>query len=113
MLNAFLSQEGWTFDGARWRKDLLYHGDTYCICPGRPQRWDKVLNAFFKRNVFTSEQNIDWWSEHVIIRGNGVTRGAIYTVDPWLFERCIKKSPTLQTCRSSRTKHRFSCDGIT
>lgn len=90
MLKALLHKDGWVFDGARWSKKLIYHGDTYCICPGRPNQWDSKLNAFFKNKAYTSEKNLDWWSKHIISRDKGVTRGAIYTIDSWLFERCIK-----------------------
>ncbi len=90
MLKALLRRDGWIFDGTRWRKDLIFHGDTYCICPGIPKHWDSLLNVFLKGQAYTSEQNIDWWSEHIISRQKGITRGAIYTFDPWIFERCIK-----------------------
>lgn len=89
MMRAFLHRDGWFFDGARWRKDLVYHGDLFAICPGRPNQWDREIEKYLKNIAYTSEKGIDWSSQHVAVIGRGVSRGAIYTMDPWLFERCI------------------------
>ena len=89
MMRAFLQREGWFFDGEHWRKDLVYHGDVFAVCPGIPNRWDHHIETYLKKIAYTSEKGIDWWSQHVAVIGKGVSRGAIYTMDPWLFERCI------------------------
>lgn len=91
MLRAFLHPKGWSFDGKVWRKDLVYFGETVCVCPGEPSKWEQVVEAYFKKRAYTSELGIDWWTRPVARLHNGVWRGMRFKLDPWLFERCIYK----------------------
>jgi len=102
MLKVFLHPDGWFFDGTRWRKDLIYYGDTICICPDNPRYWDSLVERFLKHRAYTSEKNLDWWSQHFCQRHRGITRGAMYALDPWLFKRCIKPHATHQNASGLR-----------
>ena len=90
MLKHFLDAKRWTFEDGKHACRLLFHGDVYVICPGDVQKWHQEVEQFFKQHAYTSELGIDWWYEPVAIRHRGITRGMIFKVDEWLYEKVLK-----------------------
>ena len=90
MLNDFRDLDRWSFQNGRHVCRLLFHGEHYAVCPGRVSAWHRDVERFFKHHAYTSEVDIDWNYEHVAVRHNGITRGMIFQVDDWLFQKCLK-----------------------
>ena len=45
------------------------------------------VEKLFKEKAYTSELGIDWWYEPVAKRHKGITRGMIFKVDKWLYNK--------------------------
>ena len=91
MLSDFTDKERWAFIDGRYVCRLLYHGMDYVVLPGDIQTWHTTVETFFKQHAYTSELNLDWWYESVSIRHRGVTRGMIFKVDKWLYDKIFNK----------------------
>lgn len=90
MLKHFKEKERWTFKDGKYECKLLFHGQDYVVTPGRVSTWHEEVERYFKQHAYTSELGIDWWYEPVAIRFDGITRGMIFTVDAWLYDKCIQ-----------------------
>ena len=87
MIKQFLDKDKWSFENGKHVCRVLYHGENYVVTPGRVETWHKEVESFMKKKAYTSEVDIDWWYEPVAIRFDGITRGMIFKVDKWLYER--------------------------
>jgi len=90
MLKHFLDNNRWTFKDGKYVCNLLFHGETYVICPGNVNHWHLEVEQYLKHIAYTSEPGIDWWYEPVAIRHRGITRGMIFKVDEWLYTKVFK-----------------------
>ena len=87
MIRHFLDKDRWSYQGEKHVCTLLFHGDTYVVCPGDVKNWHKAVEEYLKQRAYTSEVGIDWWYETVAKRHRGVTRGMIFKLDTWLWEK--------------------------
>lgn len=90
MIKQFRNKDRWSCEDGKYVCRLLYHGDTYAVAPGNVKNWHKDIEKYFKCHAYTSELGIDWWYEPVASRHNGVTRGMIFKLDKWLYEKTLK-----------------------
>ena len=113
-MRRFKDPTQWFFDGQRYINELVYQGEIYAITPGIPSMWYKQVTSFLKTHAYTSEENIDWSVRLVALRDHeGVHRGAVFEMDPWLYEMVYPTFHQQDTtsCRSSLTKPPSSYDG--
>ena len=87
MIRHFLDKDRWSYQDGKHACTLLFHGDTYVVCPGDVKNWHKAVEEYLKHCAYTSELGIDWWYEPVAKRHKGVTRGIIFKLDTWLWEK--------------------------
>lgn len=87
MIEYIIDRDRWTFENGKYVCKLLFHGDVYVICPGNVNYWHIEVERFFKQKAYTSEIGIDWWYEPVSKRHKGITRGMIFKLDKWLYEK--------------------------
>lgn len=87
MIAFFRDKDRWAFEDGKHVCNLLFHGDTYVVCPGDVKKWHRDVEKYMKHHAYTSELGIDWWYEPVAIRHKGITRGMIFKVDEWLYKK--------------------------
>lgn len=87
MIAHFKDKNRWSFRDERHVCTLLFHGDTYAVSPGNVKTWHKEVEEYLKQRAYTSELGIDWWYEPVANRHRGVTRGMIFKLDEWLYNK--------------------------
>ena len=114
MMRRFKDSTQWFFDGHRYVNELVYQGMLYAVSPGIPSAWHKEVTAFLKTHAYTSEEGIDWSVRLVALRDHeGVHRGAVFEMDPWLYDMVYPTFHQHHTtpCRSYPTKPHSSFDG--
>ena len=87
MIKHFRNKDRWSYEDGKYVCKLVYHGKDFVVTPGRVETWHKEVEVFLKEKAYTSELGIDWWYESVAIRFDGITRGMIFKVDKWLYEK--------------------------
>ena len=79
--------DGWTNVGSRWRKEAVFKGHGYCVCPGKPCQWANDFDRVLKSIAYESQRGIDWSCKPVAERaGPYVYRGVILEVEPWVYD---------------------------
>lgn len=87
MIRHFQDKDRWSYEDGKHTCKVLFHGTDYVVTPGDPKIWHKEVEAFLKKRAYTSELNIDWWYSHVAKRHRGITRGIVFKLDDWLYEK--------------------------
>ena len=87
MIKQFIDKDKWSYEDGKHVCRILYHGTDFVVTPGDINTWHNEVEAYLKKKAYTSEMGIDWWYESVAIRFDGITRGMIFKVDKWLYER--------------------------
>lgn len=87
MIAYFKDKKRWTHHDGKHVCSLLFHGDTYAVSPGDVKTWHRDVEKYLKHHAYTSELGIDWWYKPVARRHRGVTRGMIFKVDDWLYNK--------------------------
>lgn len=87
MIKHFKDKDRWSYEDGKYVCKLLYHGKHFVVTPGNVKTWHKDVEKLFKEKAYTSELGIDWWYEPVAKRHKGITRGMIFKVDKWLYNK--------------------------
>lgn len=87
MIKQFRDKDRWSYEDEKYVCRLLYQGTDFVVAPGDVKMWFKDVEKYFKQCAYTSELGIDWWYEPVAKRHKGITRGMIFKVDKWLYNK--------------------------